>query len=189
MSTPQPTAPPNGARTIRDALAALELFPDLQQGFFDGIAAVDIAIGDPIPTYTVGLDDIQAGELTAAAVLTHWRYLLSATRPARPLATADMGDDGKWVLAGVNSGAVATSTAKAVAFAHTAPEWKSGGFELRILQIPALYTVLVWLHGATETLIPITDPEQAFKPDTMIDEVTVMKTLRDFAKNYEPVRP
>jgi hypothetical protein len=190
MTTQPPTPPANGVRTVRDALAALEVSPDLKQDFFDGVAAVDIAIDDPIPTYTVGLDDINAGKLTAAAVLTHWRYLLSATKPWRPLATADVGyHDTTWVLAGVNRGMIATSTAEAVAYARTTPLWKTGDVELRILQVPALYTVLVWLHGATETFLPIFAPEQALKPRAMLDEAAVLTVLRDLASHYMPVRP
>jgi hypothetical protein len=189
MSTSQPTSPPDGTRIIRDALAALEVSADLKQDFFAGVAAADILISDPIATYAVGLNDVKAGKLTAAATLTHWRYLLATSLPARPLAIADLGQlNNTWVLAGINRGDVASATATAVAFAQTTPEWKSGSFELRTLQVPALYTVLVWLHGAIDRFVPITDPEQALRPGTTIDEATVLKVLGDFSNNYQPVQ-
>jgi hypothetical protein len=191
-----PTPPSGGARILRDALAALEAIPELKSDYFGGVAAADIALSDPLPTYTLSLKAVGGGALPAAADLTQWRYLLSATRPAQPLATADLGLlDGKWQLAGINSGPVAAATADAVAFVLTTPEWKTGAFELRLLQVPALLTVLGWLRamgeGAGEPIgdrfVAIADPEQALKPRTLLDEATVLHTLQDLAANYQVV--
>jgi hypothetical protein len=189
-STPSP--PPGGARLVGDALAALEAIPELKSDYFGGVAAADIALSEPLPAYTLSLKAVIGGAFPAAAELTQWRYLLSAAHPTRPLATADLGFlDGKWQLAGINSGPVATGTAEAVAFFLTTPEWESGAYELRLLQVTSLYSVLAWLRGggegAGDLFVAIADPEQALKPRTLLDEATVLRALQDLAAHYQPV--
>jgi hypothetical protein len=198
MTTPNPpsatpsTPPPDGERLILDTLSALELIPDMQPSLFDGHAVADLAISAPLPVYTTGLTDIQSGQLTAAAEPTLWRYLLSATLPSSPLAVIDLAFVEKaWVIAGINRGDVADATAAAIEFARNQPEWRSGTYEPRFLQVPALYTLLVWLHDLTKSsgdvLIPICDPDQALQPKIMIDEPTALRALQGIASHYKPV--
>ncbi len=187
-SNPSSLSPPaGGEQLIRNALAALIAVPNLKSDFFGGASATEIALSTPLPTFTVGLSDLSKG-LLAAAQLTSWRYLLSTTKATQPLGTSDLGLlDGKWQVAGINRGVVATSTAETVAYAQTTAEWSAGGLELRILQVSALYTVLVWLHGEADSFLVIEQPEALLKTRTLLDETAVMNALQELAKNYQPV--
>lgn len=191
MITPSSPAPSSaGLRVLRNTLAALEAVPDLKSAFFENIAAADLAISDPIPAYTVGLVEIQAGELSAAAEFASWRYVLSATTPHNPVASADLCFvDAQWVVTGLNGQQLTTALDSALAFAQASSQWKAGGLELRLLHIPALYTMLVWLHGGSNSYVVVMDPENLIKPGTVLDETTLMKTLSDIAAHYEPVKP
>lgn len=189
-SNPSSSSPPAGGdQLVRNAIAALAAIPTLKSEFFDGAAATEIALSNPLATFTVGLSDLSKG-LIAAAQLTSWRYLLSTTKPTQPLGTADLGLlDGKWQVAGVNRGHVATSTAETVAYAQTTAEWRAGGLELRVVQVSALYTVLAWLHGEGDWFLVIEQPEPLLKTRTLLDEATVMNALQELDKNYKPVLP
>jgi hypothetical protein len=184
-----PAPPPDGVRIVRDALAALDAIPELKASFFGGVDAVDIEIAPPLPTYTDTLKDISGGQLTSGAQLTTWRYPLNATLPTRPLATADLGSNGtSWELGGFNSGEVPALTAEAIAFAQSTPQWRAGDLELRLLQVPALYTVLVWLHNATvDWFAVVLIPESILKSGQLFDTAKMQSTLQDIARNYQPV--
>lgn len=186
-SNPPSSSPPAGGdQLIRNGLAALIAVPGIKRDFFNGASATEIALSTPLPTFSVGLSDLSKG-LIAAAQPTSWRYLLSTTKPTQPLGTSDLilADD-KWQIGGFNSGAVATCTAENVAYAQTTAEWRAGGVELRLLQVPALYTVLVWLHGKSDSFLVIAQPEPLLKTRALLDETTVMSALQELAKNYQP---
>jgi hypothetical protein len=189
-SSSSPTPPSDGRRTILDALSALELVTDMQPSLFDGHAVAELSLSEPLPVYTTGLADL--GKLTAAAELTHWRYFLNVPLPTTLLAVVDLAFDGKaWVVAAINRGDLANATADTVAFAQNQPEWRSGAYEPRLLQVPALYTLLVWFHDeaqpTTDVFIPVADPAATFKSRVMVDEATVLAKLQDLATHYQPV--
>jgi hypothetical protein len=190
-SSATPPPPADGDRIILDALTALELLTDMEPPLFDGHAVADLALSAPLPVYTTGLSDLQSGKLTEAAEATHWRYLLTTTLPSKPLAVVDLAFlDKAWVIAGINRGVVADATSETVEFAANQPEWRSGTYEPRLLQVPALYTLMVWFHDLSEAagdvFIPIVDPDGAFKPQIMIDEPTALRTLQGIASHYKP---
>lgn len=185
-----PTPPSDGPRTILDTLSALELVTDMQPSLFDGHAVADLVLSEPLPVYTTGLSDL--GKLTAAAELTHWRYFLNVPFPTTLLAVVDLAFDGNdWVIAGINRGDLAKTTADTVEFAQNQPEWRSGTYEPRLLQVPALYTLLVWFHDdaepSSDVFIPVADPDASFKAQIMVDEATVQAKLQAIAANYQPV--
>ncbi len=187
---PSPPSPPaDGVRIVRTALAALDQLPEVKAGFFGGVDADDITIADPLATFTDTLKDIQGGQLVAGAQLTAWRYPLDTSKPTRPLATADLGSNGTaWELSGFNSGDVPARTAEAIAFATSTPEWRTGNFQLRLLQVPALYTVLVWLHGASVDLFAVVIiPETLLKAGQLFDASKIQVTLQEIAHNYQTV--
>jgi hypothetical protein len=189
MTTPRtPTPSTEATRAVRDALAAIEAVPELKRMFFDDVAAMDIAIAEPIPTYVVGLDAIQAGALTSAAGFLTWRYPLNTSNPTSTLATADLCYlDGQWTVTGFNSGPIVAATVTALAVALGSSEGQTPDVEPRILQVPALYTLLIWLHAPSgDSFVPIVDPEKLLPATGPLDEATVMKTLADIAAHYDP---
>lgn len=201
MSTPStpPAAPSNGPCLINDALDALGPFPDVYSQLFDGTPAPSIVITTPFPAYSVGLEDILKQELTSAARFASWRYLLERDSSSAVIASADLaqprdwGDsasappDAPWAVAQFNGNPVAANTAIAIDLAVDAG---GQGADVRILQVPALYTVLVWLNnGSASIFYVVNDPEQQFKPETPYSEKQVLTILWDYAQHYQPAKP
>lgn len=198
-STP-PAAPSNGPSLIRDALDALGRYPDAYAQLFASTPAPGIATTSPFAAYFVGLADILKQELTAAARFASWRYLLEkdGTSPAVVIASADLaqprdaGDSAStpaaapssWVVSQFNANPVAANTGIAIDLALEAGGQNA---DVRILQVPALYTVLVWLNsGSAPTFYVVSDPEQQFKPETPYTEKQVLTVLWDYAQHYQP---
>jgi hypothetical protein len=202
MSTasPPPAAPSNAASLITDVLDALGRYPDVYAQLFESTSAPSIAITAPYAAYTVGLEDIRKQDLTSAARFSSWRYLLEkdGTSPPAVIATADLAQvrppaasasasaDPPWVFAQFNANPVAANTGSAIDAATAA----GSGSEVRILQVPALYTVLVWVLGdSAPSFYVVNDPEQQLKPGTPYTEKEVLTVLWDYAQHYQPAKP
>jgi hypothetical protein len=111
----------------------------------------------PLPVYVLGLDDLRERRDLRTAQHTGWRYLVEASeaKTPRPLALARtiVSPDGAHQFASLNYGPFVAGTADAIRAAErmTLPD-----SDLRVLEVPALYLVVLWLdHGQESTLIPI----------------------------------
>jgi hypothetical protein len=108
----------------------------------------------PQPVYFLGLDDIRAGRGLEAAKTSGWRYLVEAP-DGRAIALAESVTDSKGaqVFAQLNYGPFVAGTAEAV---RAAEQMGLPGAEVRLLNIPALYLVVLWLQRKDDaTLIPV----------------------------------
>jgi len=98
--------------------------------------------------FTVGLDAL-AGEASLAdkASPTGWRFLVEEA--AEPVAAAEVHDaTGAAVPAQITEGQFVRSTADGLRAAEALPAVEESAFELRLLRVPALNLVALWLHAA-----------------------------------------
>ena len=111
---------------------------------------------DPTPGAT---QNLVAGRGLEAARPTRWRYLVQdgdriiAAASVLPTGLGDAHD-----FSHINEGPFVASTADALAFVASHPEVAAGDFELRLLQVPSLHTMAVWLHPASsdgDRLVPL----------------------------------
>jgi hypothetical protein len=103
------------------------------------------------PVYVLLLPDILAGRGLAAARLVSWRYLLM--EGARSVASAEVNTDenhSHHSFATMHPGEANQATLQAIAQMQDSPTAAAGDFELRLLRIPALTTVALWLYSPTE---------------------------------------
>jgi len=126
-----------------------------------GGAAPDQFFKTPLPVYACSLDALLQ-EGSGCARQSGWRYLLARDRSV--VETADVVDDGKGGAPPVFRGATRGGTVipKLDQALHAIEGYASGAgqFELRILQIPALYIVALWLSdegGGEDLFVDVTN--------------------------------
>ena len=102
-------------------------------------------------------DDINAGAGLDRARAVGWRHLVTEHGKAIASAETTVAQDGKThVPSHVDEGPFVDATAAAVAAAQALPAVAAGDFEIRVLRIPALYFMALWLHStATDLLMPL----------------------------------
>jgi len=123
-------------------------------------ASGPLQLAQPHQVFTLGLDDLAAGSGLEAAKPGRWRYLVQEGDNA--LAAADTVASGPgrgYVFSAFNEGRFVTSTAEAIQVAQEIPEVSRGDFELRLLHVPGLHVMALWLHGvegnASDLLVPL----------------------------------
>jgi hypothetical protein len=124
------------------------------------------AIGDdgrrlafPHAVFNLGLDDLAKPGALANAPMTAWRYLVEEAGAA--VASAEVGVDAKGAVRGldhVNEGPFVKATAAAQKAAAKLPQVRAGRVEARLVRIPALYVMALWLKdldGDDDVVIPM----------------------------------
>ncbi len=116
--------------------------------------------GLPHQAFNLGLDAVQAGRGVDAAQAVGWRFLLGqpAEHPTVAAEVADAG--GQHEFSGLNRGPFVGQTLSAMKQAEQVEEVKNGDYEPRLLRVPALYVVALWLKERTtgkDIVIPL-DP-------------------------------
>lgn len=129
-----------------------------------GASKRDLALGAPHPVYLLTLDDLTEGRGLDAARPAGWRYLVH--RDGRFIAAAELPPGGTATDLVVNEGPFVAATAAAIEAAERLPEVDAADFEARLLKIPALYTVALWLRspdGADDLVVPVGDAHPALE--------------------------
>jgi hypothetical protein len=145
ISSPKP--PREILQSVRASFAELAS----KQGFgTPALRAADprrLAVGEPHPVYTLGLRDIVEKRGPADATFTAWRWLVQDG--TRTVASAEVGV-GQYEVGGVseiNEGPFVRSTEEALAAAEKLPTVRQRAYEPRLLKIPGVYLVALWLHA------------------------------------------
>jgi hypothetical protein len=147
--------PPAAASdAVHAALAHFATVPPEQLHALAGAAPGDLAQSVPHEVFTLGLDDLRAGRSMAGARSTGWRYLLR--EGDQVVASAETAGT---AFSHFNRGPFVASTAAALQAAEAAPQAQARSYDLRLLHVPALYTMALWLHadGGDDVLVPL-DP-------------------------------
>ncbi|GIG68812.1 hypothetical protein [Phytomonospora endophytica] len=113
-------------------------------------------VSTPHRVFTMGLEDVAAGAGLERARPGGWRYLVEDGGQLVASAEATVTDDGDFELAQFTEGPFVAATDKAVKAVRKLPQLAAAGFELRLLRIPALYMMALWLHAAAaDLLVPL----------------------------------
>jgi hypothetical protein len=149
----------------------------------------ELAHSEPHPVFVATLDDLVAGKLLAAAKQTSWRYLLVQGDAA--VAEAELGavrrgkqrTKGKDLeFLGLTHGPFTKATVDALGAAEQLPQVARADYELRLLKVPAVYLIALWLHGGDQDiLVPIGDPPGGLEKNKPYSEAQVVSALRDIA--------
>lgn len=150
MSLRIPTPPASAADAARTAFQAAVgarafRLPALRN------ATGPLELAHPHQVFNLGLDDLTAGRGLAAARPVGWRYLVHDGGNAVAAAeTVPSGPGDSHVFSAFNEGGFVGSTAEAIRAAEQLPETQQGDFELRLLHVPALHVMALWLHTAKD---------------------------------------
>jgi hypothetical protein len=103
---------------------------------------------EPMPVYVVALDDITEPTFFNAAQRVGWRYVVYDGNAASGVADIH-GEGGTFAFGGLTQGPASDRMVEAATVAHQTFSTPNEGYELRILEIPELREMSLWLHGET----------------------------------------
>jgi hypothetical protein len=144
--------------TIREGVARLAGRPEYRDRALGRVESLDVAA--PHDVYSLGLDALVAGKGLEAAEPVARRVLIM--RAADTVATAEL-DDREGGELSATEGPFAEATASAIARVESWPTVVEGNYELRLLRLPALYFMALWLKdesGNDHVIVPL-DPAPA----------------------------
>jgi hypothetical protein len=179
-----PTEAADAVRTTFQAFADSGTFrlPALRN------ATGPLELTQPHQVFTLGLADLAAGRGLDAAKPSGWRYLVQEGDNA--LAAADTvatGPGNGYVFSTFNEGRFVTSTAEAIQAAQAIPEVSQGDFELRLLHVPGLHVMALWLHDITGNANDLLVPLEPSPVDTPTGQpVPAAVLLQELARKSSP---
>jgi len=141
--------PPESVAALRDTLATMGQGNQFSSELLRNADPDEFALTKPHQVYTLGLDELRAGQVLSAARPTSWRYLVE--RDARPVALGEtqIRESGEHAFAQLNYGPFVPGTAEALGVAEQYAARDDA--DVRFLHVPALYLQAVWLHGRSQT--------------------------------------
>lgn len=174
MTLRVPETSPQAVDAIQRRLAELAGRPEFRRRALATADIGQVSLAAPHDVYTLGLDRIVAGGSLDEAQPVGRRFLVMDD--ARAIAAAEVaGDDGSGFSS--NEGRFVAATADAIRHAEQDPELADGRYELRLLRIPAIYLMALWLKdddggdGVVIPLEPAPPPLQAgrrYGPDELL---------------------
>lgn len=172
-----PTPPEQGEGIILEALSSAVNQPTTMAAAIADAGPENLTTAAPHQVYFVGLRDMAQGRLLAAAQMRGWRYIV--LKGERPLSSAELSGGGEAVtFSNFDYGPLVASTVEGVGRAEALDVVQKEDFELRVLEVPALYVVALWLHGPRELIIPLPPTRGQLEPFAVYEEGVVIDILR-----------
>jgi hypothetical protein len=176
--------PPSGAaEAVRAALQHFAGVPESQLHALRGTKPAELALTVPHPVFNLGLSDLVSTAALGSARLTGWRYLLRQSGQIVASAETVTGEEGREKFSHFNRGPFVASTAAALATAEGLVETKDRAYELRLLHVPALYTMALWLYGggSNDLLIPLVPSPDGIEANRAYPADELLSVLADKA--------
>jgi hypothetical protein len=127
----------------------------------------------PHQVFTAMLTDVREGRVLANAQETAWRDVAGGT------AAEVSSRNGEFVITSINEGPFVAATADALGIAKQL----DGDYELRVLTIPAVYVVALWLYAASgSVLIPLAPAPSGLTANQPYDETSFTAALHPLAE-------
>lgn len=180
MAIVKPAGPARGAELVGQAMAHLTGgSSSIHTLTFAGDLATS-RTSQPLRVFSLGLGDITDQNFLAKATPVGWRYLVVR---GEPVALADLkhtspaGD--QLAFSRLTHGVLAQRLAQAAQLADDTYRQSPETFEVRILEIPALYVGALWLHGQRDVLIPFVQRTDEDSGPPREDAEFVQRILRE----------
>jgi hypothetical protein len=105
-------------------------------------------VSAPLRVYTLGLEALARSKaVEASARATGWRFLVEEA--TEPVAAAEVQDQTRAAVpAQLTEGPFVRSTADGLRAAERLAPVEESAFEVRLLRVPALHLVSLWLHAS-----------------------------------------
>jgi hypothetical protein len=134
----------------------------------------------PLPVYSFPLDDLAAGKDPRSKSPVAWKYLLvTGSQPVRT-ANVVLTPSGGYAFASI-SAAHASGIGQAILLAENSPVASKGNYEMRLVEVPALYVTALWLKNQkskTDHFIVIPPAPNGFQPYAVSHAADFLKLLK-----------
>jgi hypothetical protein len=131
-----------------------------------GVRAAPARVSTPQRVFAVGLEPLaEQQSIDRTAQPTGWRFLVDEGRA--PVAAAEVQDLTRAAVpAQVTEGAYVQSTVDGLRTAEALEDVRQASFELRLLRVPALYLVALWLQAPDhdDVFMPLDPAPAPFEP-------------------------
>ncbi|HEX8190957.1 MAG TPA: hypothetical protein VF586_21535 [Pyrinomonadaceae bacterium] len=191
MGLTLPKPPGRGPEIIQTALSGIiDRSVTTDEMALGGSERLDLSA--PHKIFFVGLRDVAERRVLPAATQTGWRYII--LRGDSPLAAAELGvdatagggegDDDGLEFSQFNRGPYVINTVAGVELAASLDAVRNDDYELRLLKIPALYIIALWLHAEADgkdIIIPLPPTRPELKPFDSYTEQQFASIIHDAA--------
>jgi hypothetical protein len=183
MTLHTPTLSESALRTIQDRLDGLASRPEYADRLLARADRARLAVALPHDVYAMGLDAIADGRGLDAARRVGRRCLVM--EGDRPVAAAELSDpDGEGDLT-TTEGPFTDATARTVREVEAWPQVADGEYDLRLLRVPALYLMALWLKdrdGSQDLLIPLDPAPSGLEAGARYEEGDLLERLKRRAR-------
>nr|MDO8114921.1 hypothetical protein [Candidatus Sigynarchaeota archaeon] len=138
-----------------------------------------------MPVFQIGLNDLAKGGTIDVAKQTGWRYLLEHKNSVIASTETVLGPEQKHHFAAVTEGPLVQGTVSAIKAADSLKEISTGEYEVRLLLVPALYAMALWLvnlQKGSDLAIPISPAPPYMTPNKIISLNDLLSLLQKEAK-------
>jgi hypothetical protein len=177
-------------QAVQNQLDRLASQPGDQMNALAGAAPAELEMTEAHPVYVLGLDQVIAGADLSTISPIGWRYLLR--QGGQTVAAAQtIVDAGKATFAQFNSGPFVPATQEALGQAEQYAGGEEGeDLEPRLVHVPALYAMALWLHGtdgAGDVILPIAPTPPGVAANRRYSVQDYLDALREAAATVSPV--
>jgi hypothetical protein len=173
-----PDLPEPALRAIRAGVERLADRPEYGDRGLGGADPATLEAAVPHDVYTLGLDEIADGKGLGSAEPVGRRVLVMEGE--RAVATAELTDPVGGEGFSATEGPYTETTARAVREVEGWPVVVDGEYDLRVLRLPALYLMALWLKdrdGDADMLVPLdpapsgTEAGRGYPADELLTEL------------------
>ena len=144
----------------------------------------------PHRVYVLGLPDVIAGRIPDDIQPVGWRYILEWGGDAVATAETRIASDDLPAFSGFNSGPYVASTVRALDRAANLSLARGRALTVRVLRIPALNLVALWLHGDDVDLFtPLEPAPPGVEPGKQYQASELFAALRSEAEKRIHIGP
>jgi len=158
---------------------------------------VDPEISAHHPVYSAGLNSVLEATLLKDAIFTGWNYIVfnRNQEKSEPLLTAQVPVGALEATktqphqAHLSYSTFGRDFIKAIHKAEKLRAKSEEEFEVRVLEVPELYSISLWLHGKHNLFLPLPPGPKELKPFVLTAEKRFLDILRDVAEQQSPMLP
>lgn len=180
MSLRVPDVSADSVLAVRDNLSELAGRAAYRHRALARVNPLDVALALPHDVYSLGLDELVRGATLDDAQLVGRRFLVMAGDDA--VASAEIARDDGFTA---TEGPFVTGTARAIAVAEQDPATADGDYEVRVLRVPALYLMALWLSGGghqADLVIPMDPAPEPFSGGEKVRPDELLGRLAELAR-------